>query len=445
MKIFNVFRRRKNETESTSNFGSNMVQIIPLSQLGVHSLVGDVWGNLQKTDLEEIKSAMNIAEVAEYVNFVCDMIAPLQIRLYTTTAQGVVEVKGDPRVMALNVGTDNSNMDGYQLKKALVRDYLWFGEGYAYINEVGGNFSGLYYVPSTMVSARVNKRYNTLANRSYTLLLNPMFPFRDGEQQSGEFDARKFLRFLRHSTNGVEGVGIAFEYSKLLNIMSNELKGLNDAVRNPGLRLVAAKLMHPIARDQQEAQQKKIEQALSDAQMGKAAVLDHDIELLYLDDPDIYKTLFDRSAELHQRLRRLFKLDSSFEDRVTESVLPVVKAFEAMLNFSLLSYDDKKNYFFEFDTDELFNVHPQKRYDRYKIAIDAGVKTRNEIRNAEKIGSKEGLDYINSSLRDVWLDNKKVIVPNTGKVIDLTAGKVIDLTTEKEMDNERSKNPLVDK
>ena len=70
MKIFDVFRRRKNETESTSNFGSNMVQIIPLSQLGVHSLVGDVWGNLQKTDLEKIKSAMNIAEVAEYVNFV---------------------------------------------------------------------------------------------------------------------------------------------------------------------------------------------------------------------------------------------------------------------------------------------------------------------------------------------------------------------------------------
>lgn len=398
---------------------------------------GGMWKNLSKADQNEIASVASIAEVAEYVDFICDTIASLQIKLYKKTDHGIVEVKGDLRVTALNVGTDNANMDGYQFKKAMVRDYLLVGEGYAYIHKVGNVFSGLYYVPSNMVWARENKNYNTLTNRSYTLVLNPLSPFGDEIQQKGEFDARNFLKFLRHSHNGVEGQGIVFELKQLFETMNKESRGLMDAISNPGVRSGICKLQTTLPQNTKDDQISKIKEALADANLGNVGVVDSDVAMEWIDDPDFYEVLATRCTELHQRLRRLFKLDSSFEERIQENVIPVVKAFEAMLNFSLLKYDDWENYFFEFDTDELFNVDPQKRLNRYKISLDAGFKTRNEIRNAEKIGEKEGLDLIQCDLGKVMINGNKVIVPNTGTTIDVSTGEVNN--------NGQGKNPTVER
>jgi hypothetical protein len=388
------------------------------------NVIKDAWNRIKKPDSNSIDAATNIVEVAEYVNFVCDMVASLQVKLYKTTDHGVTEVKGDPRSMALNVGTDNATMDGYQLKKAMVRDYLLCGEGYAYISEVEGIFSGLYYVPAYLITSRVNKYQHMLDNRSYTLLFNSKY----------ELDARKFLKFVRHSINGVEGYGILSEQGGLINVMCKELKGLEDAMGTPGIRSGFAKSETRIPTGHEEEQREDIEKALSQAQMGDIPIVSRNVDMVWLDDPDMYKTLAERGVELHTRLRKMFKLDSSFEDRITENVIPVIKAFESMLNFSLLSYDDRKNYFFEFDTDALFKVNPRARYEMHKLAIDSGLKTRNEIRNSEKMEKKDGLDSITLSLKDIVCDNNKIIVPNTGVVIDINTGEV--------KNDERNKNSI---
>ena len=60
-----------------------------------------------------------------------------------------------------------------------------------------------------------------------------------------------------------------------------------------------------------------------------------------------------------------------------------------------------------------------ERYQAYKIAIDSGFKTRNEIRYLENDNEIKGLDIINLGLGSVLLDTKtgNIYTPNTDKLL----------------------------
>ena len=63
----------------------------------------------------------------------------------------------------------------------------------------------------------------------------------------------------------------------------------------------------------------------------------------------------------------------------------------------------------------------KERFDAYKIAIECGFKTRNEIRYMEDDDALEGLDVINLGLGDVLLDTKtgNVYTPNTNATVHI--------------------------
>ena len=69
----------------------------------------------------------------------------------------------------------------------------------------------------------------------------------------------------------------------------------------------------------------------------------------------------------------------------------------------------------------LYKGSLKERYDAYKIAIESGFKTRNEIRYMEDDDALEGLDVINLGLGDVLLDTKtgKIYVPNTDQTVKM--------------------------
>ena len=72
-------------------------------------------------------------------------------------------------------------------------------------------------------------------------------------------------------------------------------------------------------------------------------------------------------------------------------------------------------------------VAGQERFDAYKIAIECGFKTRNEIRYMEDDDALEGLDVINLGLGDVLLDTKtgNIYTPNTNSTVNMGGGEPV--------------------
>jgi len=94
----------------------------------------------------------------------------------------------------------------------------------------------------------------------------------------------------------------------------------------------------------------------------------------------------------------------------------VLEAFEAALNKSLLTEDEKKTHYFKFDTKEVLKATLKDRYEAYEIASKIGVITKNEIRESENLAPIDGLDVVSMGLGDVVFDvnTKEYYTPNTG-------------------------------
>ena len=101
--------------------------------------------------------------------------------------------------------------------------------------------------------------------------------------------------------------------------------------------------------------------------------------------------------------------------------MPIATAFATALNRDFLLEKEKKSYYFAPDTKELLKGSLKERYDAYKIAVETGFKTRNEIRYLEDDDAIEGLDMINLGLGDVLLNAEtgEIYIPNTNKLFKM--------------------------
>lgn len=85
-------------------------------------------------------TALNIPAFSACVDFICGKIAELPIKLYRDNLDGKTEeVTDDIRVKLLNDETGDL-LDPYQLKYAVVYDYLIRGTGFIYPEMSGNEF-----------------------------------------------------------------------------------------------------------------------------------------------------------------------------------------------------------------------------------------------------------------------------------------------------------------
>lgn len=77
---------------------------------------------------------------------------------------------------------------------------------------------------------------------------------------------------------------------------------------------------------------------------------------------------------------------------VTFALTPWTVNIEKAIRRDLLTEEEKKTYFAKFNTAGLLRGDTKTRYEAHKSAIDAGWKTRNEVREDEDYNPIEGLD-----------------------------------------------------
>ena len=128
--------------------------------------------------------------------------------------------------------------------------------------------------------------------------------------------------------------------------------------------------------------------------------------------------LNEKSKTFAEEVRDIFHIGKNNDDFIRYAVMPPAIAFATALNRDFLLEKEKNSLYFAPDFTELAKTSIKDRYDAYKIAVDTGFMTRNEVRYKEDMDALDGLDLINLGLGDVLYDPKtnQIYTPNTNKI-----------------------------
>ena len=362
------------------------------------------------------EKAMTIPAVSGAVDYISNTIASMPVKLYKYK-NGKVEEMDDIRPRLLN-GDTGDTLDGFQLKKAMVSDYLMGKGGYTFIDRYRNEVTALRYVEEKYIQVFKN---TDPVYKEYVISVNAQ-----------NYKPWEFIKLLRNTTDGASGVGLTVEVSKALETAYQTMLYQLSLVKSGGSKKGFLKSQRKLGQDEINVLKSAWSRMYSD-NSENVVVLNNGLEFQEASSSSTEMQLDQNKNTLAREIDNLFHISDDFEKTFKEAIYPIVKAFETALNRDLLLEKEKKNYYFEFDVKEVVKASLRDRYDAYKLAKDTGFMTLNEIRRAENMEYIEGMDVINVGLGAVLYDTNThtYYTPNTDTVGDPT-------------DTQQDENPIED-
>ena len=358
------------------------------------------------------EQAMTIPAVSSAVDFISNTIASMPVKLYkyVESAGTVKNMDSDSRVQLLN-GDTGDTLDAFQMKKAMVEDYLMGKGGYLYIRKYRNEVTGLFHVSDYYVSPQIIDP--DPIHKNYKLFV-----------YENQYDLFEFVKLLRNTTTGAYGVGLTEEVGKALQAAYSTLAYQLYSVQNGGNKKGFLKSQKKL--DQQTINAlKKAWRNLYTTNSENVVVLNNGLEFQEASNSSVEMQLDQNKQTLTNEIKNIFHIhDDDYYRTFKEAIYPIVKAFETALNRDLLLEREKKSYFFELDVKEILRVNIKERYEAYKLAKETGFMTINEIRRAENMERIEGMDVINVGLASVLYDvnTHQYYTPNTDALTDPSDG-----------------------
>ena len=133
------------------------------------------------------EKALTLPAVSGAVDLISNCVACMPVKLYKYKKGNVEEVDNDSRVKLLN-GDTGDTLDAFQMKKAMVEDYLLGKGGYTYIRKNRNEVTGLFYVEEQYVTIMRN--------------FNPIFKDFQIMVQGESYKPYDFIKLLRNSKDG---------------------------------------------------------------------------------------------------------------------------------------------------------------------------------------------------------------------------------------------------
>lgn len=367
--------------------------------------------------------AMSLPAVAAAVDFISNMIACMPVKLYKYKQGKVESVDNDIRVKLLN-GDTGDTLDAFQMKKAMVNDYLMGKGGYAYIRKNKNQVTGLFYVKDIYISLLQN--YKPIF-KDYTILVEG--------QEYYPFD---FIKILRNTKDGAVGKGVTEEVGKALETAYNTLVYQLGMVKSGGNKKGFLKANRKLGQDEINTL-KKAWRNLYANNTENVVVLNNGLEFQEASNNSVEMQLNESKKTLQNEINSIFHIyPDDFYRTFKEGIYPIAKAFETALNRDLLLEKEKGKYFFEFDVKEIIKANVKERMEALKIAKEIGLKTINEMRKEENLNYIEGLDVVNVGLGAVLYDTEThtYYTPNTDTTSNLneTDKSIQNLIEDKELD-----------
>lgn len=407
MGLFDFLRRRDNTQTTTEN--TNQTETTPaVNDLLLQALLND--------NPITREQALTIPTVSGAVDFISNTIASMPVKLFKYKQGKVEEVENDIRTKLLNSDTGDT-LDAFQMKKALVEDYLLGKGGYAYIRRNRNDVTGLFYVKDIRIIAYPN--FQPIFKDFYLIV--------EGET----YQPYEFIKLLRATKDGATGRGLTWEVSTALQTAFQTLTYQLGLVKTGGNKKGFIKSQTRLS--QEAINSLKTAWAnLYQNNTENVVVLNQGLDFQESSNSSVEMQLNQNKKTLADEINDIFHIHKdNFDLTFKEAIYPIVRAFETALNRDLLLEKEKKNMFFEFDVKEILRANIKERYEAYDMALKSGWKTVNEVRKAENENYIEGMDVLNVGLGAVLYDvnTKQFYTPNTD-TISTFEKETIDTTAE---------------
>nr|DAJ25416.1 MAG TPA: portal protein [Caudoviricetes sp.] len=352
------------------------------------------------------EKALMIPAISSNVDYIGNMIASIPIKLYRKKNDKVEEVKDDIRVFLLNNDTGDT-LDAFQMKKAMIEDYLLGKGGYCYIKKDLNKIEGLFYVEDRKVSI-----YKS------TDPINKNIVFRIG---SKSYFNHELIKLLRNTKNGGYGIGITEELEKVIETSFSTLVYQLGLVKSGGNKKGFLKSLRKLGDAEMNAL-KKAWRDLYTNNKENIVILNNGLEFQESSNSSVEMQLNESKKTFQEEIDRIFHIHQN-DTNLTfkEAIFTILKAFATQLNSVMLLEKEKKEYYFDFDTKEILKSNTLDRYKAQNEAIKGGWKTINEVRLEENLNTIKGMDVLNiglgSSLYDVKTNS--YYTPNTNQISKL--------------------------
>ena len=358
------------------------------------------------------EKALTLPAISGAVDFIANAVACMPVKLYKYKQGKVEEMEDDKRVKLLN-GDTGDTLDAFQMKKAMVEDYLLGKGGYAYIRRNRNDVTGLFYVEERYIT--IMKTYEPI-HKHYSIFV-----------EGGEFKPYEFIKLLRNTKDGASGIGLTVEVSKAIETAYNTLLYQLYLVKGGGNKKGFLKASRKLGQDEIDVLKKAWGKMYANNEEN-VIVLNNGLEFQEASNSSVEMQLNESKKTLQDEINNLFHISNDFDLTFKQAIYPIVKAFETALNRDLLLEKEKKNYYFEFDVKEIIRASLRERYEAYKLAKETGFMTLNEIRRAENMNNVDGLDVVNVGLGAVLYDTQshKFYTPNTDTTTELKTEKMLE-------------------
>lgn len=368
------------------------------------------------------QKALNIPTLAGCVELISSLVASIPIRLYKEENGKVEEVKEDIRLKLLNEETGDT-LTAFQMKKALVIDYLLMGNGYIYINKERNMIKSLHYVKESEVSV--------------ITATDPIFKNYNIMVQGETYRPYNFVKLLRHSDDGSTGYGIIEENPLLLSVTYNSLKYENIISKTGGNKKGFLQAENTLTKEVIENLKAQWRQMYSD-NTENCIVLNKGLSFKESQATPAETQMNENKITNGNEICKVFNVPPSiitgdgkanegdFDKMFKMAILPILNNLISSINRDLLLEKEKESFYFGVDTNELLKGDIEKRFRAYEIAIKNKIMGVNEVRYKEDLEPIEAFeDTVLLGLNDVLYNTKKgtVYTPNTNQTSNMKGGE----------------------
>ena len=374
---------------------------------------------LLKNETITREKALMLPAVSGAVDLISNCVACMPVKLYKIKKGTVEEVDDDSRVRLLN-GDTGDTLDAFQMKKAMVEDYLLGKGGYTYIQRNRNEVISLHYVEDKYITILKNFRP---IYKDFQILV-------EGES----FKPYDFVKLLRNTKDGASGVGLTVEVSKALETAYQTLLYQLGLVKNGGNKKGFLKSQKVLGQAEIDTLKNAWKRYYANDEEN-VVVLNNGLEFQEASNNSVEMQLNESKKTLQNEINNLFHINDDFDLTFKEAIYPIIKAYETALNRDLLLEKEKGKYFFEFDVKEIIKASLTDRYNAYKTAKETGFMTLNEIRRQENMNYVEGLDVVNVGLGAVLYDTDThtYFTPNTGETTEISNEPSEEVQKENDM------------
>jgi HK97 family phage portal protein len=365
--------------------------------------------------------ALNIPALSACVELISMTVASLPIKLYSESDETTTAEQNDPRIDLLNSDTQDL-LNGFEMKKAMVEDFLLHGGGYTYINRRGNNTKSLNYVDNAYIG--VNKNTDPIFKNA-EIMVNG-FPYREWE----------FLKLLRKTKDGVTGKGVLKENNTMLSVAYNQMVYEEVLVKTGGNKkgfLKSSGRLSKEAMDELRASWKKL-YGNNDENI---LVLNNGLDFQEASQTSVEMQLNEHKRSNSDEICKIFLVppriltgeagEEEYNNWIKTCILPILTAFESALNKDLLLPSEQDKRYFAFDTTELTKGSIEERFSAYNTAISSGFMQIDEVRYKENLPPLK-LNWIKMGLQDVlyFPDSEEIYTPNTNKLAKMGENPTVE-------------------